>query len=616
MPRRLKLVHRLVLLTAPLALLLLAGGGAYTVDRLQAAAQLQRDVALTDNVALIGELIHALQSERGLSNGYLNTSTPLPDALRRRRAEASALLDRLRQQPAGHLTPRLRAFIDSDVPTSGQLERLRAGISARRMVPQEAFTAYSAMIDQLAGVIALFDAQSEDIRASVQQWSALQCQSEYTARTRGLVNGVLSAGRMTVTDVRRVSGVVSQESLCQQLYLQHGGNPSALALALHSTRAFEAMRDALLEREPGKLGPQPSPAIWFQSASARIDALYQLQGQMLRDIRQRAAEQAEQARRHGWMALAGLLALLLPIGASILLARDIIRTLGAEPDDVAQGMRELADGRLDFTLPLAKRDTSSLAAHIRKMGEKLSTVILQVQADADAVANASLELNTASQNLSTSACGTSADIEQTCVSVNDISRQMFHMADQASHTGDIASQAASQADSGNRVVGEAILAMRHIAQRTEIIDDIAYQTNLLALNAAIEAAQAGSHGRGFTVVAAQVRKLAERSQDAAREICALAGGSVDMAEQAGTALGEMLPAIRKTAELVQEIALASQEQSEGLQQINTAVCHLSLATQLSASTSEQLSAASDQLNAQADQLRRMIAYFRTRAAPA
>ncbi|VEB44362.1 Nitrate and nitrite sensing [Chromobacterium violaceum] len=261
MPRRLKLVHRLVLLTAPLALLLLAGGGAYTVDRLQAAAQLQKDVALTDNVALIGELIHALQSERGLSNGYLNTSTPLPDALRRRRTEASALLDRLRQQPAGQLTPRLRAFIDSDVPTSGQLERLRAGISARRMVPQEAFTAYSAMIDQLAGVIALFDAQSEDIRASVQQWSALQCQSEYTARTRGLVNGVLSAGRMTVTDVRRVSGVVSQESLCQQLYLQHGGNPSALALALHSTRAFEAMRDALLEREPGKLGRSRLPPV-------------------------------------------------------------------------------------------------------------------------------------------------------------------------------------------------------------------------------------------------------------------------------------------------------------------------------------------------------------------
>ncbi|MCD0494163.1 methyl-accepting chemotaxis protein [Chromobacterium violaceum] len=609
MPRRLKLVHRLVLLTAPLALLLLAGGGAYTVDRLQAAAQLQRDVALTDNVALIGELIHALQSERGLSNGYLNTSTPLPDALRRRRAEASALLDRLRQQPAGQLTPRLRAFIDSDVPTSGQLERLRAGISARRMVPQEAFTAYSAMIDQLAGVIALFDAQSEDIRASVQQWSALQCQSEYTGRTRGLVNGVLSAGRMTVADVRRVSGVVSQESLCQQLYLQHGGNPSALALALHSTRAFEAMRDALLEREPGKLGPQPSPASWFQSASARIDALYQLQGQMLRDIRQRAAEQAEQARRHGWMALAGLLALLLPIGASILLARDIIRTLGAEPDDVAQGMRELADGRLDFTLPLAKRDTSSLAAHIRKMGEKLSTVILQVQADADAVANASLELNTASQNLSTSACGTSADIEQTCVSVNDISRQMFHMADQASHTGDIASQAASQADSGNRVVGEAILAMRHIAQRTEIIDDIAYQTNLLALNAAIEAARAGEVGKGFAVVADEVRKLAIRSQSAAREISQVATRSVRLAESAGASLDAIVAASHQTRELVDGISRDAAAQARQVGNITTVMQGLSHLSQDNAATSEELSAAAHETAQRADSLRRQMEYF-------
>ncbi|MFB9159081.1 methyl-accepting chemotaxis protein [Chromobacterium violaceum] len=607
MPRRLKLVHRLVLLTAPLALLLLAGGGAYTAHQLQAAAQLQRDVALADKVELVGELIHALQSERGLSNGYLHASAPLPDALRRRRAEASALLDRLRQQPADRLAPRLRAFIDSDVPTSGQLERLRAGISARRMVPLEAFTAYSAMIDQLAGVISLFDAQSEDIRASVQQWSALQCQNEYTARTRGLVNGVLAAGRMTVADLRLVSGVVSQESLCQQLYLQHGGNPSMLAQALQSTGSFETMRDGLLEREPGKLGPQPSPASWFQSASARIDALYQLQGQMLRDIRQRAAEQAEQARRHGWVALAGLLALLLPIGASILLARDIIRTLGAEPDDVAQGMRELADGRLDFTLPLAKRDTSSLAAHIRKMGEKLSTVILQVQADA--VANASLELNTASQNLSTSACGTSADIEQTCVSVNDISRQMFHMADQASHTGDIASQAASQADSGNRVVGEAILAMRHIAQRTEIIDDIAYQTNLLALNAAIEAARAGEVGKGFAVVADEVRKLAIRSQNAAREISQVATRSVRLAESAGASLDAIVAASHQTRELVDGISRDAAAQARQVGNITTVMQGLSHLSQDNAATSEELSAAAHETAQRADSLRRQMEYF-------
>ncbi|MEO4029580.1 methyl-accepting chemotaxis protein [Chromobacterium vaccinii] len=609
MPHRLKLVHKLVLLTAPLALLLLAGAAAYTLDRRHAADQLQQDVKLADNAALIGELIHALQSERGLSNGYLNASAPMPDALRQRRAEASALLDQLRRQPGDGLKPRLRAFIDSNAPAADQLERLRASVNIHRIAPLEMFAAYSAMIEQLSGVVALFDAQSEDIRASVQQWSALQCQSEYTGRTRGLVNGVLSSARMTVADIRRVSGVTSQEALCEQLYLQHGGNPSTLAQALQSTRDFEAMRDALLESEPGALRPRFPPTAWFQTASARIDALYHLQRQLLLDIRQRASDQAEQARRRSWLALASLLALLLPIGASILLARDIIRTLGAEPDEVAQGMRELADGRLAFTLPLARHDTRSLAAHIRKMGEKLSAVILQVRADADAVANASLQLNTASQSLSSSACGTSASIEQTCLTVNDISRQMFDMADQASHTGDIANEAANQADAGNRVVGEAIQAMRRIAQRTNIIDDIAYQTNLLALNAAIEAARAGEVGKGFAVVADEVRKLAIRSQDAAKEIGQVATRSVQLAESAGASLDAIVASSRETRELVEGISRDASAQARQVGNITSVMQGLSHLSQDNAATSEELSAAAHETAQRADSLRRQMEYF-------
>ncbi|MBX9345534.1 methyl-accepting chemotaxis protein [Chromobacterium piscinae] len=609
MPYRLKLVHRLVLLTAPLAMLLLAGGAAYTVDRRHAASQLQQDVTLADNVVLIGGLIHALQSERGLSNGYLNTSASMPEALRQRRAEASALLDQLRRQPGDGLKPRLRGFIDNSVPAADHLERLRASVNIRRIAPLEMFAAYSTMIEQLSGVVALFDAQSEDIRASVQQWSALQCQSEYTGRTRGLVNGVLSSGRMTVADLRRVSGVVSQEALCEQLYLQHGGNPSALAQALQSTHGFEVMREALLEREPGALEPRLSPAVWFKAASARLDALYGLQRQLLGDIRQRASDQAERARRQGWLALAGLLALLLPIGASILLARDVIRTLGAEPDDVAQGMRELADGKLDFALPLAKRDTSSLAAHIRKMGEKLSAVILQVQSDADAVANASLQLNNASQSLSASACDTSASIEQTCMTVNEVSRQMFHMADQANHTGSIANEAASQADAGNRVVGEAIQAMRRIAQRTDIIDDIAYQTNLLALNAAIEAARAGEVGKGFAVVADEVRKLAIRSQDAAKEIGQVAARSVQLAESAGASLSAIVSSSRETRELVEGISRDASAQARQVGNITSVMQGLSHLSQDNAATSEELSAAAHETAQRADSLRRQMEYF-------
>jgi methyl-accepting chemotaxis protein len=242
----------------------------------------------------------------------------------------------------------------------------------------------------------------------------------------------------------------------------------------------------------------------------------------------------------------------------------------------------------------------------------VSKTIVEVRVAASELTSAANQVSETSQSLSQSAASQAASVEETSASLQEMAASVKQNADNANVTDGMATKAAKEAMEGGEAVTRTVEAMKAIATKISIIDDIAYQTNLLALNAAIEAARAGEHGRGFAVVAAEVRKLAERSQVAAQEIGHLAGSSVGLAEKAGELLKHMVPSIHKTSELVQEIAAASGEQSDGVVQINGAMEHLNAATQQNASAAEQLSATSEELSAQATQLQGIMGFFRLR----
>ncbi|RJQ63379.1 MAG: HAMP domain-containing protein [Desulfobacteraceae bacterium] len=257
---------------------------------------------------------------------------------------------------------------------------------------------------------------------------------------------------------------------------------------------------------------------------------------------------------------------------------------------------------------LSEKDT--LGKALLDMLQRLNKIVREVQSAAENVAAGSQELSAGSEQMSQGATEQAASAEEASSSMEQMAANIKQNADNALQTEKIALKAAGDAEAGGKAVIETVAAMKGIAQKISIIEEIARQTDLLALNAAIEAARAGEHGKGFAVVASEVRKLAERSQTAAGEISLLSGSSVEVAEHAGQMLGRMVPDIQKTAELVQEISTASNEQNTGAEQVNTAIQQLDQVIQQNTSASEEMASTAEELSGQAEQLKEIIAFFK------